>query len=89
MSLSSIHQDKDLVKTSTKQTLTKRVTSQNLDTQDLPGASPTKHIPKASRNPEFANQTWDLKHAHPRALTMDLNKAVLNLTNKDIEKSSP
>jgi len=68
---------------------TKRIVSQNLDVADLPNASPRKTTSIKQRQPEFSNQTWDLPGAHPRNLSIELNKPCLAYTNKDIEKSSP
>lgn len=88
MSLSTLNK-MDNTALTTKSFSTNRLVSNNLTTNDISGASPKLHGSRVCHKQEFSNQNWDIDRSCPRALHVGLYKPETNLTNKDIDGSSP
>ena len=99
MGLSTINQQKDGQKTTTKKFLSNRLASNNLYTRDIEGiifenniskgAQPKLFGSKVPNKPDTQNYNADIEGSMPRQLHMQLEKPEYSLVTDDIKGTKP
>lgn len=89
MTLSTINQQRDGQKTTTKKFISGRTVSSNLYTLDIEGAQPKLFGSRALNKPDTQNYNADIDGSMPRQLHMKLEKPEYNLATEDIKGTKP